>query len=122
LNLLRFLLTGNGLFLALAGAGIGSCTLTPERKALAVPQAPVTAYVHKALNIEGNLRTEAAFDLIIGLKDSPEFVEFFLRKIVDLPHGIDFGLDANLVGAGLADAVDIGQGYVHMLIREVNPH
>jgi hypothetical protein len=116
-----FLLARDGLFLALSGTGIRSGSLAPKGKSLAVPQAPVTAYIHKALDIQGNFGAQAPFHLVIRLNDLSEFIEFFLTQIIDKPSAVYFRLGADILRAGPAYSVDIGQGNIHMLVRKVNP-
>jgi hypothetical protein len=115
-------LTGDGLFLALSGTGIGSGSLAAEGQALPVPESPVTSYIHKAFYVQGNFCAEPAFNLIIRLQNVPERIELFLGKIVDHSFGVYPGFDTNFIGAGSADAENIGQSDINVFIREVNSH
>jgi hypothetical protein len=73
-----------------------------------MPQPPVAAYVHEPLNIKGYFSPQATFNLIIALNELPEFVEFFLRKIIDEPIWVNLGLYTDIIGAGTADTENIG--------------
>jgi hypothetical protein len=115
------LLACDGLLLALSGTGVCSGPLAAKGKPLAVPEPPVTAYIHKALYIQGNFGAKAPFHLVIRLNNLPEFIEFFLTQIIDKPPAVYLRLGANILRAGPAYSVDIGQGNIHMLIRKVNP-
>jgi hypothetical protein len=86
-----------------------------------VPLAPVTVYIHKPLNIQGDLGAETAFNLIIVLNELSQPVQLLRGQIVNPPQGIDLRRSADFVGAGPANPKNIGQGNVYMLIGEVNP-
>ena len=49
----------------LPGARIGLRTLTPGRKSLPMPQAPVAADIHKALDMHRHIAAEVAFDGVV---------------------------------------------------------
>jgi hypothetical protein len=116
------LLAGNGFLFTLPGTGICPGPLTPEGKPLAVPQSPVAAYVHQPLDIQGDFGSEPPLNFIIAFYNLPQLIEFFLGQIVDKPGRVDLGFYTDLLRAGPAYPIDIGQGDIHMLIREVNPH
>jgi hypothetical protein len=82
--------------------------LSPKGQALAVPQAPVTAYIHKPLDIQGNLGTEAALYLVIVFNNLSKRIQFFLGKIINKPVGIDLGLGTDLIGTGSPNTKNVG--------------
>jgi len=117
-----FFLARNGLLFALSGAGIGSGTLAPKRQPLTVAEPPVAPDIHQALDVQGDFRAEPAFNLIVVLKDIPQHIELFLRKIIDHPDRIDLGFDADCIGARPANTKNIGQSDINVFIREIYPH
>jgi len=102
------LLSGHGFLFAFAGPGIGSGSLPSQRKALSMPEPAVTTYIHKPFNIQGNLCTKAAFYFVIILDKLTEHIQFFQGKIIDKSVGINPCLAADLIGAGPANAKNIG--------------
>ena len=56
------LLAGDGLCLALAGAGVGVRTLTAHWKSLTMTKAAIAGQVHQALDVHRGFATKIAFD------------------------------------------------------------
>src|SRR3954470_6421349 len=65
----HFLLAGDRLGGALAGAGIGVGALAADRQALAVAQAAIAAQVHQPLDVHRHFAAQVAFDLIVAVDD-----------------------------------------------------
>src|SRR5574341_1067299 len=63
---------------ALAGPGVGTGPLASDRQAPAVPQAPIAANVHEALDVHGHLALQVSFDPVVPLEDPAEPVDLVL--------------------------------------------
>ena len=72
---------------------------------------------------DGNLATKITFDLVVGLDPVAERDEVLVGQLVDPEVATDLGGFQGLQGAGLADAVDVGEGDLEALVaREINPN
>ena len=72
---------------------------------------------------DGNLATKVTFDLVVGLDPVAERDEVLVGQLVDAEVATDLGGLQGLQGAGLADAVDVGEGDLETLVtREINPN
>ena len=70
--------------------------------------------------LSADLGAEAPLDLVVVLDDLAELVDLLVGQIVDPLVRDRPGGFADLAGAGTADAVDVGQGDVDVLVREVD--
>ena len=117
-----FLLTGNRLALAFAGARVVFGTLATHGQALAVTQAAVAANVHQALDVGGDFRAQDAFGFVFGADDGPDFGEFIVRPILGLLVDVDASLIQNLGGVAPANAENVSQGdFAALVVRDVYP-
>ncbi len=117
-----FLGACNGFARALAGACIGTGTLTTYRQAAAMTQTAIAAQVHQALDVHGDFRAQVSFHLVMHIDDLPDGVDLAFGKIIAFGIPIDVGLSKNLLGSGATDTIDIGQGDLYpFVLGQVNP-
>src|SRR4051794_18550036 len=118
---LRLLLAGNGALRALAGASVGLGALSADRQALAVTAALVGADLDLATDVGLDLATEVTLDLEVGLDLVAELDQLGVPELVDPKVRVDAGGGEELLGAGSADAEDVGEGDLDALVaREVH--
>src|SRR5258705_1141052 len=117
------LLAGDGALRALAGARIGLGPLAAHRHAAAVPNTLVAADLDLAADVglhltaQITLHLEAAFDVVAQLGD------LIVSQVLGAQVPVDAGGFQDLLGAGTADAVDVGQRDLHALVaREIDAH
>src|SRR4051812_38780194 len=120
---LGLLLAGHGAFGALTGAGVGLRALAPDRKALAVTATLVAADLDLAPDVGLDLTAEVTLDLdlVVALDRVAELDQLLVTQLVDAQVGADPGIGEELLGAGTADAVDVGECDLDALVaREVH--
>src|SRR4051794_25062513 len=118
---LRLLLAGNGALGALAGASVGLGALTADRQALAVTAALVGADLDLAADVGLDLATEVTLDLEVALDLVAELDQLGVAQLVDAGVRVDPGRGQHLLGAGSADAEDVGECDLDALVaREVH--
>src|SRR5207344_703874 len=121
--LLGLLLASDGFARALTGAGVGAGALTAYGQATAVTTSLVATDLNFAPDVGGNLATKVTFDLIVGLDPVAKRNEVLVGQLVDAEVATDLGGLEGLQGAGLAYAVDVGEGDLEALVaREINPN
>src|SRR5829696_6042371 len=118
---LRLLLAGDGALGTLAGARVGLGALTADREALTVAATLVAADLDLAADVSLDLATEVTLDLEVGFDLVTELEQLFVSQLVHAEVGADPGGLQELLGAGTADAVDVGECDLDALVaREVN--
>src|SRR3954454_3524293 len=118
---LRLLLAGHGPLGTLAGARIGLGALNADREALAVAAALVAADLDLAPDIGLTLATEVTLDLEVAFDLVAELDQLGVTELVDPGVRADPGRGQDLLGAGTADAVDVGECHLDALVaREVH--
>src|SRR3954447_684212 len=118
---LRLLLAGHGALGTLAGARVGLGALTADRKALAVAATLVAADLDLAPDVGLDLATEVTLDLEVRLDLVAELHQLRVAELVDPGVRVDPGRGEDLLGAGTADAVDVGECHLDALVaREVH--
>src|SRR4051795_4521961 len=120
---LRLLLAGHGPLGTLAGARVGLGALTADREALAVAATLVAADLDLAPDVGLDLATEVTLDLdlVVALDRVAELDQLLVAELVHPHVGAHSGLGQELVGAGTADAVDVGECHLDALVaREVD--
>src|ERR1700678_663426 len=110
------LLAGNGLRLALAGAGVGMGALAPHWQLLAMAQAAIGAQIHQPLDIDRDLATKVAFDHVVTVDRFANLQNFRIRQLGDTSLRRDVHLLDNLFGLLAADAVDVLKRDDHALV------
>src|SRR3569833_2485238 len=103
------LLAGDRLGRALAGAGVGVRPLTADRQALAETQATVTGQVHQPPDVHGRLAAKVAFDAVVAVDRLADLQHFGIGQLIDPARIFDAHLVHDLLGFGLADAMDVLQ-------------
>src|SRR3954451_23761487 len=117
---LGLLLAGDGPLRALAGASVRLGALTADGQALAVPAALVAADLDLATDVCLDLTTEVTLDLVVGFDHVAELHQLLIAQRVHPDVRVDPGLDQELLCAGTADAVDVGECNLDALVaREV---
>src|SRR6478735_4183053 len=117
------LLTGDGALRALTGARIGLGPLAAHRQATAVAQALVAADLDLAADVGLHLAAQIALHLEGGFDVVAQVGHLIVGQVLRAQVPVDAGGFQNLLGAGTADAVDVGQRDLHALIaREVYAH
>src|SRR3546814_9552249 len=71
-----FLLAGDRLRLALAGARIGVRALAADGKALAMTQAAIAGEVHQALDVHRRVAAQVAPDRVVGVQRFADLEDF----------------------------------------------
>src|SRR5919107_2528630 len=118
---LRLLLAGDGALGTLAGARVGLGALAADRKAHAVAATLVAADLDLAADVCLDLATEVTLDLVVGFDRVAELDQLFVTHLVHAEVRADPGLGEQLLGAGTADAVDVGECDLDALVaREVD--
>src|SRR4051794_26567645 len=118
---LRLLLAGHGALGALAGARVGLGALTADREALTVAAALVAADLDLAADVGLDLTSEVTLDLVVGLDLVAELHQLLVTQLVDSHVRVDPGVREDPLGAGTADAVDVGECDLDALVtREVH--
>src|SRR4249919_99903 len=120
---LGLLLAGHGALGALAGARVGLGALAADRKALAVAATLVAADLDLAPDVGLDLAAEVTLDLdlVVALDRVAELHELLVAELVDAEVGADPGHGQELLSAGTADAVDVGECDLDALVaREVD--
>src|SRR5262249_10156687 len=104
------LLPGDGLLLALAGAGVGSGALAADREAAPVALAAVGADLLEALDILGDLAAQGALDDVPAVDDGVDRRELLLVQLAGAQVGVDRCLREDVMGELRPDPVDVLEG------------
>src|ERR1700704_5654707 len=78
-----FLLAGDRLGRALAGARIGMGALTAHRQPAAMTQAAIAAEVHQTLDVHAGLAAQVALDHIVAVDDFTNLKHFLIAQLGD---------------------------------------
>src|SRR5918993_3051884 len=118
---LRLLLAGDGALGTLAGARVGLGALAADRKAHAVAATLVAADLDLAADVRLDLTPEVTLDLEVGFDLVAKLDQLLVTERVDPGVRVDTGGSEQLLGAGTADAVDVGESDLDALVaREVD--
>src|SRR3954463_4623721 len=118
---LRLLLAGHGALGSLAGAGVGLGALTADREALTVTATLVAADLDLAPDVGLDLAAQVALDPEVGLDLVAELDQLLVPQLVDAGVRVDPRGGQHLLGAGTADAEDVGECDLDALVtREVH--
>ena len=74
-----------------------------------MPEASVTAQVHKPFDIHGNFRSKLPFYFKFTIDYLANVVYLSFGKIICIGIRIDFKLAENPIGNGSSNTIDIGQ-------------
>jgi len=100
----------------LLGAGVRMCTLTTDRQPATVAIATVRADVHQSLDVRRDLGAKGAFDADVFLDRLAEAVRVGIVQILDALVGADPGVSEDLSRCRAADAVDVCQPDLELLL------
>ena len=109
------LLFGGALFLdrgpfgSFSRSGVGAGPLAMYRQGSSMPEAAVTAQIHKPLDIHGNFCSKFPFYLEFTIDYLTDAVYLSFGKIVCIGIRIDFKLAQDPIGNSSSDTIDIGQ-------------
>src|SRR5918995_7207493 len=118
---LRLLLAGDGALGTLAGTRVGLGALTADREAHAVAATLVAADLDLAADVRLDLTSEVTLDLEVGFDLVAKLDQLLVTERVDPGVRVDSGGLEQLLGAGTADAVDVGECDLDALVaREVD--
>jgi hypothetical protein len=81
-----------------------------------VAAALVAADLDLATNVTGYLAAQVTFDLVVRFDVVAELDELLVAQLVDAHVGAHPGGVEGLVGAGTADAEDVGECDLHALV------
>jgi hypothetical protein len=90
--------------------------LAANWKVAAMAVTAVRADFDETLDVHRNVFAEVAFDHAFGFDDLSDAVYFVFAEVLDFLHGLDIGLLQNLRGTRIADAVNVGERDIHMLV------
>src|SRR3982751_1316112 len=99
----------------LAGASIGTSTLTAHREGFAMTEAAVAAEIHQALDALLHFAARVAFDLDRSVDGVADGLDVGFGQLVDLAALGDVCLLANGPSGGRTDAVDVRKGVSNCL-------
>src|SRR5205823_5833276 len=106
---------------ALAGACVGVGPLTTDRQPAAVADAFVAADLDLAPDVGLHLAAQVAFDAVVGLDPVAELDQVVVAQVTHPQVRADAGLRERLLGAGAAEAEDVGEGDLQPLVtRQVD--
>src|SRR5262245_10924908 len=91
-------------------ASVGLRPLTPDRQVAAMPHAPIGADLDEPLDVQRDLATEVALDLVASVDELAEPVDLLLGEVTDPRVGVDVRLGQDLLGRRKADAEDVREG------------
>jgi len=115
------LFTGNGLSRTLAGASVGTGTLTTHWQALFVPDAPIALDFSQSMDALSDLAAQWAFHRVIAFEQGGKTAQFIFIQVSSLFRRIDLGLYARFPGDDRANTVQILKRINDLLvIRNVN--
>src|ERR1700722_4957610 len=101
---------------ALAGTGIGARALAAHRQPLAMPDAPIAAQIHQALDVHGHLAPQITLDRKFG-DLRPQRGDLCVREILHFDVVLHTGGVANAPGPAVSNAENVGQADDHMLVH-----
>ena len=93
-----FLLAGNGLCGAFAGASVGVGALTANRQVAAVTQTAVATEVHQTLDVHLDFAAQVAFDGVVRVDVFADLQNFGIAQFVDAAALVDANGFADLLG------------------------
>jgi hypothetical protein len=93
---------------------VGALATNGQRTAVA--ETTVGLNFDKALDVEGDVLAEIAFDLALGLDDVTDAIERVLVEGAGLGEGINVGGGEDLCRARVADAEDVGESDAYLFV------
>src|SRR5262249_39059211 len=90
--------------------------LTAHRQSAAMTQAPVAAEVHQTLDVHGDLAPKLAFDHIAAVDHLTTLTVLCWGELAPPPLRRNRDLLANLLGEGVANAINRSERYLDPLV------
>ena len=112
----RLLLVGNGLLLALPGAGVVLGALSANGQASTVADAAIATDIHEALDVHLDTGAELTLDLVLLVDEGTDLGYLVVIPVTDFDGSVDTALVKNLPGGAAADTEDIGQAYFSLFV------
>src|SRR5262245_37825460 len=95
--------------------------LTAHRQSAAMAQAPVAAEVHQPLDVHGHFAPKIALDHIVAVDHLANLTDLRFGELAHPPLRRNRDLCQNLLGKGVANAMDISQRYLDPFVgRDVH--
>src|SRR5215213_7211697 len=121
LLLRHFLLAGDSAPGTLLGPRVGVGPLAANRETAAMPDAPIAADVHQALDVHGDFGAQRSLYLDRSLDHLAEAGDFRVRQVSDPRVGTHAGFAQNTAAGGPADTKDVGKCDLNPLFaREIH--
>ena len=83
-------------------------------------EATVAADIHQTLDVEGNLGSEVTFNLVLLFDDLPQKSDVICAESIDSDLRVNICLGADFLSGSPANSVDVSQGNLDCLVRQVN--
>src|SRR5579864_1228833 len=90
--------------------------LSADRQVATVPKSAIGADFDEPLDVHRNFLAQIALDHSFRLDYRTDAVDLFFAQVLDLLHRVHFGLVENSAGARTANAIDIRQRDVNVLL------
>src|SRR5215471_8144602 len=91
-------------------------TLAPDRQVAAMPEPAIRADFDQPLDVHGGIFAQIAFHVAFVLDDLADAVHLFFVQVLDLLHGLNFRGGKNPPRARIADAVNVSQRDLDVLV------
>src|SRR5207244_415569 len=114
--LTNLLLACDGLLRALAGPGVGVGALSVHRQPAAVADALVAPDLDLAFDVVGDVATQIALDLQVGVAVVAEPLALLVGQVTDARGHVDPRALAHLLGPAAPDPEDVGEGDLEPLL------
>src|SRR5690606_18190369 len=119
--LARLLLAGDRLLRALTGTGVGLGALTTHRQTTPPTKALVAPDLDLPTDVGVYLAPKITFDLVVLFDELPQLRKVVVAEVLDADVRVELSRGDDVLGAGTADAVDVGQRDLQPLLAgEVN--
>src|SRR5579862_5693602 len=92
------------------------CALASDRQVAAMAESAIGADFDETLDVHRNFLAQIAFHQAFGLNDCADAVDLFFAEVLNLLHRLDLRFVENSSGAGMPDAVDVGQRDVDVFL------
>src|SRR5262249_21710384 len=106
---------------SLSRPGVRMGALATHGEVASVPQPPIAAEIHQALDATGHVAAEVALDLVPSIDHATYTGDLAIVQVVALPARLHLRLGADAEGRAPADTVNVGQRDFHTLVaRQVD--
>src|SRR5690349_14741061 len=95
--------------------------LATHRQATPVPNTPIRADVHQTLDVHRHFGAQRTLDLVVALDHLTQLVDVRVGEIANAQRGVDSCLAQNVDGVTTADAIDVRETDLDLLLtREID--